>query len=629
MICRRVCSGLFLRLLLAGALFAPAAPAASGALPPLDPEWATPAERSGYAATPSLAETGAFLAQLAARWPALRVEPFGISAAGREMTVAVVSNAEAVTAEAAAASGRPVVLVLNGIHAGEIDGKDASLALLRDLALGRRPGLADGVTLLVVPVYNVDGHERVSRWNRPNQDGPREGMGFRTTADGTDLNRDFLKATSPEARALLALVNAWRPHLVVDVHVTNGSDHDWVLTWSAAAAPQLDAGIDAWLAPRLAAALAATEAAGHRNGPYVELRDPLDPLQGFSSWVGEPRYSSGYFPLRQRPSVLVEMHSHKPYERRVPAVTDFLAALLGEVGAGGAGLVAAVAAAERQVVALGRPGAPPSLAAVELRPVEAADRIRFPVYDWYLDESLVTGRPFLRFRRGEVREVEVPWIHRGEVARSVPRPRGYLVLPGWPEIEARIAAHGLVAHRTDVPVELDLERYRLGAPRFAERTFQGLTRVETEASLEFVRFEVPAGALWVPADQPDFEVAVQLFEPAAPDSLVRWGLLSRLFEPKEWIGAAVLEEEARHQLADPAVAAEWERALADPELAGSRERRYLWWYRRTPYFDREQGVLPVYRLPGPPPAGWPGGESRPGAPQPAPVPPPSAPSSSR
>ncbi|HSM52321.1 MAG TPA: M14 family metallopeptidase, partial [Thermoanaerobaculia bacterium] len=566
---------------------------------------------------------------LAARWPALRVEPFGLSAAGREMAVAIVSSAGAFTPEAAAASGRPVVLVLNGIHAGEIDGKDASLALLRDLALGRRPGLLDGVTLLVVPVYNVDGHERVSRWNRPNQDGPREGMGFRTTADGTDLNRDFLKATSPEARALLALVNAWRPHLVVDVHVTNGSDHDWVLTWSAAGAPQLDAGLDAWLGPRLAAALAATAAAGHRNGPYVELRDPLDPARGFSSWVGEPRYSSGYFPLRQRPSVLVEMHSHKPYERRVPAVTEFLAALLAEVGAGGAGLVEAVAAAERRIVELGRPGAEPSLAAVELRPSEAADRIRFPVYDWYLEESLVTGRPFLRYRRGEVREVEVPWFHRGEVARAVPRPRGYLVLPGWPEIETRIAVHGLCAHRLDAPAELDLERYRLGAPRFAERTFQGLTRVEAEAALESGRFPVPAGALWVPADQPDFEVAVQLFEPAAPDSLLRWGLLSRLFEQKEWIGAAALEEEARRRLADPAVAAEWERALADRELAGSRERRYLWWYRRTPYYDEQQGLLPVYRVPGPPPAGWPGGPASCGAPQPAPAPPASAPSASR
>ena len=575
-----------------------------GAAPPADPAWSTPAEISGFAATPSLAETEAFLARLAARMPGLRLLPFGVSAAGRPMLVAVASAAGAFAPEAAARSGRPVVLVVNGIHAGEIDGKDASLALLRDVALGRRPGLLDGATLLVVPVYNVDGHERVSPWNRPNQDGPREGMGFRTTADGTDLNRDFLKATSPEARALLALVNAWRPHLVVDVHVTNGSDHDWVLTWSAAEAPQLDGEVDAWLRPRLAAALARTAGAGHPNGPYVELRDPLDPAAGFSSWVGEPRYSSGYFPLRQRASVLVEMHSHKPYARRVAAATEFLAALLAEVGAHGAELVAAVAAAEGRVVAAGRPGADPSPAVVEYRAAAEAEWVRFPVYDWFVAESLVTGRPLLRYRRGEVREREVPWHRRGEVARTVPRPRGYLVAPGWPEIEARIAVHGLVCRRLEGPVAAELERYRLGAPSFAERTFQGLTRVEAEPSVERGRWEVPAGALWVPADQPDFEIAVQLFEPAAPDSLLRWGLLSRLFEPKEWIGGAVLEREARRLLADPAVAAAWAEALRDPSFAASRERRHLWWYRRTPYFDELQGVLPVYRLPGSPPPEW-------------------------
>ncbi|HNU82127.1 MAG TPA: M14 family metallopeptidase [Thermoanaerobaculia bacterium] len=585
-------------LLLAGNAPGRAAP------PPVEEAWLTPAERAGFDATPSLAETGAYLDRLAGRLPMLRIEPFGLSGAGRTMTVAIVSPDGAFTPAAAAATGRPVVLVLNGIHAGEIDGKDATLALLRDAALGRRPDLFAGLTLLVVPVYNVDGHERVSPWNRPNQDGPRAGMGFRTTANGTDLNRDFLKATAPETRALLALVNAWRPHLIVDMHVTDGCDHDWVLTWSASEAPQLAPEVDAWLRPRLAGALARTAAAGHPNGPYVDLRNPYDPAQGFSSWVGEPRYSSGYFPLRQRPTVLVEMHSHKPYERRVRAAEEFLAALFAEVGAHGDGLVGAIRAAEAREVAAGRPTAEPSELAVEYRAGTAAETIRFPVYDWYFEPSLVTGQQVMRYRRGEVRELEVPWYRSHESARTVPRPRGYLVMPGWPEIEARVAAHGLRCRRLTEPVEIDLERYRLGAPRFAERTFQGLTRVEAVATVERGRFRLPAGALWIPADQPDFEVAVQLFEPDAPDSLLRWGLLSRLFEQKEWIGGATLEDEAQRLLGDPAVAAAWEEALRNPEFAASRERRYLWWYQRTPYYDRERDLLPVYRLPGPPPAGW-------------------------
>ncbi len=119
-------------------------------------------------------------------------------------------------------------MLQGGIHAGEIDGKDALLLLLRDLALGLHPAVLDRVTLLVVPIYNVDGHERVSRFNRSNQDGPEQGMGFRTNARGLDLNRDHLKLDSAEARALIGLVNAWRPHLHVDNHVSDGFDHAWV-----------------------------------------------------------------------------------------------------------------------------------------------------------------------------------------------------------------------------------------------------------------------------------------------------------------------------------------------------------------------------------------------------------------
>ncbi len=156
--------------------------------------------------------------------------------------------------------------------------------LLRDLALGRRRELLDAGVLLFVPIYNVDGHERVSPWNRPNQDGPARGMGFRTTADGHDLNRDFLKLETPEARALVALVNAWRPHLHVDNHVTDGVDHDWELTWLVPEAPLIAAPVDAWLRRHFPPVLAATMRArpppgavrrpGRRPRPGARLRDP-------------------------------------------------------------------------------------------------------------------------------------------------------------------------------------------------------------------------------------------------------------------------------------------------------------------------------------------------------------------
>jgi hypothetical protein len=582
------------------AVTSPAASPASPAEPPVPREWLTPAEAAGFEATPDYEETLAFLRRVAAAVPEIQLTTFGTSAAGRPLPLVIVSRERAFTPDAARRLAKPVVLIQNGIHSGEIDGKDASLMILRDLALGRRRELLDAATLLIVPIYNADGHERISPYNRPNQDGPHRGMGFRTTADGLDLNRDYVKVVSPEAQALVGLVNAWRPHLFVDNHVTDGVDHDWVLTWCWTEAPQLAAPVDAWMRSHFPAVLAATERAGHRTGPYVDLKDGLDPSRGFSSWVGQPRFSSGYFPLRNRPAVLVETLSYKPYRERVLATRDFLLALVAEVGHGAAGLRGAIAAAEEATVAAGAPQAPPSDLVLNYAESPAADPIKIPLYATQLATSLVTGRPLLRYRRGEIHDLEVPWYHRSVATLTVPRPRGYLILPGWPQIEARLRAQGLRVEQLAEPADIEAETLRLAAPHYAADPYQGLHRVAAAVTRAAEHRHFPAGTLWVPADQPDFAVAAQLLEPDAEDSLLAWGLLSTVFERKEHISPWVLEDRAADLLRDPAVAAEWQRALADPKLANDPQARYLWWFRHTPYWDETVDLLPTFRLLTPP-----------------------------
>ncbi len=565
-------------------------------MPPIPDEWRTPAEVSGFESTPSYDQTLEFLRRVQTRLPEMYLGFYGSSSEGRPLPFVVLSKDQAFTARRARQRQRPIVLIQNGIHAGEIDGKDASLMILRDMAWGRHRELLDAMTLVILPIYNVDGHERVSPYTRPNQDGPRAGMGFRTTTQGLDLNRDFLKLASEEARSLMALVSDWRPHLHVDNHVTDGVDHDWVLTWSYIEAPQAPAPVDAWMRTHFPAALAATEKAGHRAGPYVDLVDRADPAKGFSSWVGEPRFSVAYFPLRSRPSILVEMHSYKPYRQRVMANRDFLLALLAEVAKDPAGLMKAVADAEAATVAKGKPDAPPSDVVVIWGASETADPIRFPVYATETKPSVVSGQPLMRYRRGEIAEVEVPWYHRAEAAKTLPRPRGYLVLPGWPQIEQRLRGHGLQVEELTAPAEIEVETMRLSEPDFAESTYQGLNRVEAKVARQLERRLIPAGALWIRADQPDFEVAVQLLEPEAPDSLFAWGLLSSVLERKEYIEPRGLDDLAARMLQDPKVAAEWNKALEDPKFAADPNARYMWWYRRTPHWDETIGLLPAFRV---------------------------------
>jgi hypothetical protein len=592
--------------LLAAAAGAPAARAGdehghdAGAEAAGSAAWQTPAERSGFQSTPSYDETIAFLRRLEAKSTALRLGFYGSSGEGRPLPFVVVSREGAFTPQAAQAQDKPIVMIVAGIHAGEIDGKDALLMILRDVALGEAPELLDAATLLVVPIYNVDGHERVSPFNRPNQDGPRQGMGFRTTASGLDLNRDHVKLESPEARALVGLFNAWRPHLHVDTHVTDGVDLEWTLTFALAEAPQAAPSIQEWWSYNLPPVVSMMARGGHRIGPYVDLKDGTDPAKGFESWVGEPRLSTGYFNLRNRPTLLIEMHSYKPYEQRVDALRDFLALLVRQTGSSGQALRVAVAAAEQRTVAAGQPGAEPSELVLEWVIDEQATPVRVPFFDFTVVESAPLGRKILQYDRSKTVPLEIPWSHRARAKTTVPRPRGYLVLPGWPLIEEKLRAHGLEVRRLDAPAELAVETLRLSEPKFESRSYQGRVRVSYRVARERVTRRVPAGTLFVPAAQPDFEVAAQLLEPESADSLAAWGMLSSVFERKEYIDPSVLHRLATELLKDPQVAAEWEAALAsDPALAGDGTARYLWWYRRTPHWDETVGLMPVYRLTGP------------------------------
>ncbi|PXA88757.1 carboxypeptidase, partial [Nostoc sp. 3335mG] len=277
---------------------------------PTDP-WITPAEASGFVSTPSYAETRAWIDRLVAATPLLTIETFGKSPQGRDLY--------AVRAHKGG-TPKPVVLVQAGIHSGEIDGKDAGLMLLRDIALRGKEGLLDKVDLVFVPIYNVDGHERSGPFNRPNQRGPKD-MGWRTTAQNLNLNRDYLKADAPETQAMIGLIRRLDPILYLDLHVTDGIDHRYDVTYAFSGWRGYyarSAAIGRFLDQRLRPAMdAALQRNGHTPGYYVSALDNRAPEKGMSQDVDTPRFSTGYGDIAHIPTVLLETHSLKPYRQRV------------------------------------------------------------------------------------------------------------------------------------------------------------------------------------------------------------------------------------------------------------------------------------------------------------------------
>ena len=563
----------------------------------IPPDHYTKAELNGFRGTPSYAETLDFIRRLEKTSPFLSLSFYGASAEGRPMPVVVASKDKAFTPEAAAKAGKPVVLVLNGIHPGEIDGKDACLILLRDMALGNRPDLLDTVTLLVVPIYNVDGHERTSKYNRPNQDGPVDGMGFRTTTQGYDLNRDFLKVDAPETRALVSLVAAWHPDLFVDDHVTDGSDAQATLTVAYASEPATPEPLRAWLRTVVPPALAAVEEAGWKTAPYIEWVDPLDPPKGIDPGPSEPRYGTGYMPLRGIPAILVENHALKPYGERVRANEAFLSALLARVGAAPRPLKEA-RAASLEAARTASVGSTFVLAGET--DLSRPEKIDFPGFAWSQVTSPVTGRPRLVYDRATPMSIPMPFYPHAKPKVTAPRPAAYVVPAGWPRIEERLAAHGVRFTKLAEPRTIAVGTYRASEPKFDPAPYQGRIRVSAKIARATETRTLPAGSLYVPLDDPLAPVAIHLLEPEAPDSLFAWGEMSSAFETKEYIDARVLDPLAEKLLRDdPKLAAEWEARLKDPKFAAAPRERYRFFYSRTPYWDESVGLLPVYRLDAP------------------------------
>ncbi|NJL28553.1 MAG: M14 family metallopeptidase [Thermoanaerobaculia bacterium] len=288
--------------------------------------WITPAEASGLTTTPSYDETVAWLRRLVAAAPELEMVSLGKSWEGRDVWMVIASSDRAFSPGALARTGKAIVLAQAGIHAGEIDGKDAGLMLLRDLTVGgSKRALLDKAAFLFVPILNVDGHERASRWARMNQRGP-ERMGWRTNARNLNLNRDYAKLDTPELRAVIAAINAWQPDVYVDLHVTDGVDYQYDITWGATGPHAWSPKIAGWLEDVLRPALDRDlEAMGHVPGRLVFPIDATDVGKGLWDWTATPRFSDGYGSARHLPTILVENHSLKPYPQRVLGTYVWLA----------------------------------------------------------------------------------------------------------------------------------------------------------------------------------------------------------------------------------------------------------------------------------------------------------------
>ena len=534
-----------------------------------DDPWITPAERAGFATSPRYGEVQAWLKRLDAASPLISLEIFGRTGEGRDMLLVRASKG---------GGAKPVVLVQAGIHAGEIDGKDAGLMLLRDIALRGKDGLLDKVDLVFVPVYNIDGHEKASRWNFPALRGPAE-KGYVGNSRNINLNRDYAKADAPESRAMIGLLRRLDPILYVDCHVSDGFDMQYDITftyagWGRYAYHRFTAD---WLQQRFGPIVtAALEQAGHVPTLYPSPIDTRNPTKGIRQAPEGPRYSTGYGDFIGVPTVLVENHMLKPYRQRVLGTYILLEAALGLAGQD-AGVIAKAKASDlatrpTEMLTRWRP-AP--------EPIGWIDQFKGVAFDTYVSpasgrrEQVWLGRPT---------NWRMPVIGQ-EPVETVRLPKAWWIPVEQADVIDRLTLHGIRYDRLDAPLTLPLDRVRLVNPQLMPARDARIP-LTTTLQHEDVTETLPAGTVRVPFDQPLGLLAAALLEPESQDSFLAWG-----FFPEILAAPPGAEDFVRAPIADALLAADprmkkaFEAKLAaDPAFAADGDARLDWLMQQR--FDR-------------------------------------------
>ncbi|MFB3057156.1 MAG: M14 family metallopeptidase [Ignavibacteriaceae bacterium] len=566
-------------------------------LPQTQDEWITYFERSGFTETPNYHEAMEYYQKLADFSPLAEFKSFGVSPQGRELKFLIVSKEKVFKPTKAKEIHKPIILIINGIHAGEIGGKDASMLLLREILITKeRRSLIDSVTILIVPIFNVDGHERMGKYNRINQNGPEE-MGWRTTAQNLNLNRDWMKADSPEMRAMLKLFSDWLPDFTIDTHATDGADYQYTITYSVEKFSNIYSGTANWLKEKFIPAIEkGVQEKGFLVYPYIYLKKWREGLDGgIIDWASTPRFSTGYAALQNRPSLLIETHMIKPYKDRVYSTKAMLETTIEFVNTSAAELIELNL--EADVFSAENLSKQKKYLHVGFKESGRYEMIDFKGYEYYRDSSKISGSNKLVYTDVK-KNFKIKHFNDIVPLDSVMLPKAYLIPKEWSKLVDILEIHGIQVNYLKVDSIFEVTKYRFKNVKFANSSYEGRQRVDLEYDLIREKRTVPSGTFYIPLNQRTIRIIANLLEPKSSDSFIRWGFMNAIFERKEYFEKYVMEKIAEQMLnKDVKLRKEFEEKLnEDEEFRNNPEARLNFFYKRSPYQDKNYQIYPVMRI---------------------------------
>ncbi len=558
-------------------------------------EWLTLFEKSNQQKSPSYQETISYFKKFVDHTPYAKMFTIGISPQGREIKCLVVAGNEEFTPEKAKKSGKSIVLIQNGIHSGEIEGKDACMLLLRDMLVTiEKFHLLKNLVLLIIPVFNVDGHERLSQFNRPNQNGPLM-MGWRTTSQNLNLNRDYMKADSPEMKAWLKLFSDWLPDFMIDNHTTNGADYQYHITYGLEQQVNISNFLSGWIKEKyLPHLIKKVEKDGFLTAPYIEFKDEKL-TDGITSYPMMPRFSNGYCAIQNRICLLVETHSLKPFNNRVFSTLSIMHHTIDFVNRNFRELIALNKKADNQTVNYyynkGK------VLPVDFEDTDEYENFSFKGFESYEEESEITGNKVLRYTDKPI-VFNVPLFNKTRIKYAVSVPKTYLIPREFSHLVEIMKLHGIKCDVLPSSMKMTVNRYKFVNDQFAQRPYEGKQQV-TFYVIQFTeKIKIPKGTFVVRTNQRTLRVIVHLLEPMTPDSFVRWGFFNSFFERKEYAEPYVMEPIAKKMLRDDSILRKefYAKLDSDENFRNNPAERLDFFYRNSPSFDKVEKVYPVMRV---------------------------------
>lgn len=493
----------------------------------------TVAESSDFRSTSNYKDVMTFIDALKKMSPYIRVETIGTSVEGRDIPLLVIGNPLPASPEALKNDKRVVVYIQGNIHAGEVEGKEASLMYARDLLSEKNPAILKNIVILICPNYNPDGNEKISPANRTHQTGPANGVGVRYNSQNLDLNRDAMKAESPEMRGLLKNVfNRWDPAVFMDCHTTNGSYHVEPVTFTWSVNPNGDRLLINYMRDKMMPSMSASLLKKYNveNCFYGEFIDMLQPEKGWILEGSEPRYLTNYYGLRNRLGILNENYVYADYKSRVMGNYYLIRSLIDYVSSNGEEIRMIVAEADKRTVTRGMDPASPDSFAVEYDVRPAPEKVLVKTYEAELVSETDGWKNYRKTDRRK--DVTVPYYIDYFAKRSVTLPYAYMLTVPDPVIIDLLKAHGVVVERLAEGIKTEAESFRINGLKPSDRLNQGHYTNTISGKPEMKQTDFPAGTCVIRTAQPLANVAAYLLEPQSNDGLVVWNYFDKYLVPQ-------------------------------------------------------------------------------------------------